>query len=221
MGPLLSTHPVARRHFGGVAALVVSLFCSLLIVLAFVLDFGGAELALLAAAYPMLISVPAAVVMLRNARIKETFELHEGGLARVRAGVRQAWTWDQVRAIDVTTRGTDLMCAVRFDDDELISFSGSDTDDSLAIHDALFEHRSDALEHRAKRERRAALVSAMSAITLAGAGGAGAAAWVFATTPKGEGAVHFGLAMFAVVGFATAVITGILLIAVLLAPRPD
>lgn len=32
----------------------------------------------------MLVSVPAAVVMLRNARIPETFELHEGGLARVR-----------------------------------------------------------------------------------------------------------------------------------------
>jgi hypothetical protein len=221
MGPLLSTHPVARRHFGGVAALVVSLFCSLLIVLAFVLDFGGAELALLAAVYPMLLSVPAAVVMLRNARIPETFELHEGGLARVRAGVRQAWTWDQVRAIDVTTRGTDLMCAVRFDDDEVISFSGLDTDDSLAIHDALFEHRSDALEHRAKRERRAPIVSVMSGITLAGLGGVGVAAWAFVHVPADEGTTLFGLAMFGVVGCATAVITGILLIAVLLAPRPD
>ncbi|MET9633042.1 hypothetical protein ABZX92_36855 [Lentzea sp. NPDC006480] len=128
MGPLLSTHPVHRRRFGGLVALTVSLICSLLVVLAFVLDFDGAQLALLAFAFPLLISVPAAVVMLRNSRLQETFELHEDGLARVRNGVRQAWTWNQVRALDLTPRGTDLVCAIRFDDDEVVSFSATDTD---------------------------------------------------------------------------------------------
>ena len=221
MGPLLSTHPVLRSHFGGVAALTVSLICSLLVVLAFVLDFDGAELALLAFAYPLLVSVPAAAVMLRNSRIRETFELHENGLARVRDGVRQAWTWDRVRAIDLTPRGTDLVCAVRFDDGELVRFSGMDTGDSLAIHDALGEHCLDALAQRAVPERRGPAAGALAAITLAGAGGAGLAMWVFSRTAESDGARHFGLAMIAAAGCATAIITAILLIAVLRAPRPD
>ncbi|HEX8866869.1 MAG TPA: hypothetical protein VF821_14520, partial [Lentzea sp.] len=217
MGPLLSTHPVLRRHFGGLVALTVSLICSLLVVLAFVLDADGAELALIAFAYPLLISVPAAVVMLRNSRVHETFELHEGGLARVRDGVRQAWTWNQVRAIDLTPRGTDLACAVRFDD-EVVTFSVADTDDGLAIADALGEHCVDALERPARTERR---VGAMAAITLAGAGGAALAIWVAFQTAEDEGATHFGLAMVAAAGFATAVVTGIALIAVLRVPRPE
>lgn len=221
MGPLLSTHPVLRRHFGGLAALVVSLVCSLLVVLAFVLDGDGAELALLAFVFPLLVSVPAAVVMLRNARIQETFELSEGGLSRVRDGVRQGWTWGQVRAIDLVERGTDLVCVVRFDDDELVRFSGLDTGDSLAIHDALGEHCVDALRRPARRERRTPAAGAMAGITLAGAGGAGAALWAFFQTGESDGGTHFGLAMIAAAGFATAVVTGIALVAVLPAPRPD
>src|SRR5688572_29759234 len=219
MGPLLSTHPVHRRHFGGLLALVVSLFCALLVVLAFLLDLGGAELALLGAAFPMLVSVPAAVVMLRNARIRETFELHEGGLARVRAGTRQAWTWDQVRAIDLTTQGADLMCTVRFDDGEVVRFSGLDTENSLAIHDALGEHCLEALTQRATKERRR--VGALAAITLVGAGGAAAALWTGLRTADPDGGTHFGLAMVAAAGFVTALVTGIALIAVLRTPRPD
>lgn len=219
MGLLLSTHPVLRRRFGGLVALTVSLICSLLLVAAFVLDLGGAELALLAAGYPMLVSVPAAVVLLRRARLRETFELHEGGLARVRAGVRQAWTWDQVHAVDLTTRGTELLCAVRFDDDVVVRFSAVDTEDGVAIVDALTAHRDDALQHPAVRDRRGPAVSAMAAVTLAGAGGAGAALWVALHTADPGGTTHFGLAMVAAAGFATAVVTGIPLIAVLRAPR--
>ncbi|WP_156213825.1 hypothetical protein [Lentzea aerocolonigenes] len=218
MGPLLSTHPVHRRRFGGLVALTVSLICSLLVVAAFVLDFDGAELALLAFAFPLLISVPAAVVMLRNSRIQEAFELHEGGLAQVRNGVRRAWEWDQVRAIDLTPRGTDLICAVRFDDDEVVGFSASDTDDGLAITDALGEHCADALRRPARTQRR---IGAMAAITLAGAGGAAAAIWAALQTVADDGGTHFGLAMVAVTGFVTAVITGVALIAVLRAPRPS
>ncbi|MDT7784596.1 MAG: hypothetical protein QOF58_3015 [Pseudonocardiales bacterium] len=217
MGPLLSTHPVHRRRFGGLVALTVSLICSLLAVLAFVLDFDGAELALLAFAFPLLVSVPAAVVMLRNSRIQETFELHENGLARVRNGVRQAWTWDQVRALDLTPRGTDLACAVRFDD-EVVEFSATDTDNGLALTDALGEHCEQALGRPARTQRR---IGAMAAITLAGAGGATAAIWAAVQTAADDGGRHFGLAMVAATGFVTAVITGVALIAVLRAPRPD
>jgi len=94
------------------------------------LDLGGAELAFLAAAFPLLISVPAAVKMLRNARTSVTYELHEGGLARVRNGVRQAWTWDQVKAIDTTTACQDLVCFVRFADGEVPRLSNADTGDA-------------------------------------------------------------------------------------------
>jgi hypothetical protein len=214
MGPLLSTHPVHRGRFGGLVALTISLFCSLLVVLAFVLDFDGAELALLAFAFPLLITVPAAVVMLRNSRIQETFELHEGGFARSRDGVRQAWTWDQVQALDLTPHG---MCAVRLPD-EVVTFSPSDTENGLALADALGQHCPHALAHPARTERR---VGAMAAITLAGAGGAAAAIWAASQTAESDGGTHFGLAMVAVTGFVTAVITGVLLIAVLRAPRPE
>ncbi len=140
------------------------------------------------------------------------------GLARVRAGTRQAWTWDQVRAIDLTTQGTDLMCTVRFDD-EVIRFSGLDTENSLAIHDALGEHCLEALKQPATKERRR--VGALTAITLAGAGGVAAALWTAMRTADPDGGTHFGLAMVAAAGFVTAVVTGIALIAVLRAPRPD
>jgi hypothetical protein len=200
-----------------VAALTVSLICSLLVALAFILDFDGAELALLAFAFPLLVSVPASAVMLRDSRVRETFELHENGLARVRNGVRQAWTWDQVRALDLTSRGTDLVCAVRFDDGEVVGFSAPDTEDGLALTDALGRHCAHALREPARTQRR---IGAIAAITLAGAGGAGVALWTFSRTAESDGGTHFGLAMVAAAGFATAVVTGTALIAVLRAPRP-
>ncbi|MFS8099142.1 hypothetical protein LFM09_18615 [Lentzea alba] len=214
MGPLLSTHPVARRHLGGLVALTISLVCSLLVVLAFVLDLGGAELALLAAAYPLLVSAPVAVGMLRNSAIRETFELHEGGLARVRSGVRKSWTWDRVRAIDLTAQGPDLVCAVRFDDGELIRFTSAETENSLAIHHALGEHCVEALERPARTDRSA---PALSVLTLAGAGGAAAAICTAFQIDDPE--TQFGLVVVAIGGSVTAVITGILLGAVLLGPR--
>ena len=38
----------------------------------------------------MLISVPAAITMLRNAATPETYELYEGGMARIRKSVKLA-----------------------------------------------------------------------------------------------------------------------------------
>ncbi|MET9633307.1 hypothetical protein ABZX92_38200, partial [Lentzea sp. NPDC006480] len=112
---------------------------------------------------------------------------------------------------------TDLVCAIRFDDDEVVSFSATDTDDSLAITGALAVHCEQALGRPAGTQRR---IGAMAAITLAGAGGATTAVWAAFQTPESAGGTHFGLAMVAVTGFVTAVITGTALIAVVRAPRP-
>lgn len=223
MGPLLSTHPVGlhRRRPLGVAAAVVALISSLLLVLMFLVDLDGGQYALLFAAYPLLISVPAAVVLLRP-RVPETFELHEGGLAHIRAGHRRAWTWAQVRAIDVlqsgpvSRRGAGLDCTIRFDDGEVVRFDGF-TENAGEIAAALGEHCAAAARERVRPQRLGRTVAVLGGVTVVGAG---VATWAMLRIPQvADGGDQFGLAMLAVACVVPALISLILLISVLVTGR--
>jgi hypothetical protein len=78
MGPVRSTHPVAtgRRRVLGRVSLIVALVSALLLALMFVIDLGGAQYALIFAAFPFLLAAPASVVLLRKARTPEVIELY-------------------------------------------------------------------------------------------------------------------------------------------------
>ena len=224
MGPLRSTHTVAtdRRRVLGRVLLIVALVSALLLVLMFVIDLGGAQYALIFAAFPFLIAAPASVVLLRKARKPEVIELYEGGLAHVVGSLRREWTWDQVKAIDVAERGTysytgsDIDCTIRFDDRNLLHFSGL-TENSREIVAALGTHCAAAAREPVRKAHKARAAAILGSITLVGGG---VATWAVLTTPSiAEGGDQFGLAMLAVACVVPALISLILLISVLLTGR--
>lgn len=226
MGPLQSTHPVAthRRRTLGLVTLTVALVSALLLVLMLVVDLGGAEYALVLAAFPLLFAAPAAVVLLRKARRPELIELYEGGLAHVLAGTRRAWTWEQVKAIDVTERGaysytgSDIDCTIRFDDGALLYFSGL-TENSRVVVGALGTHCAAAAREPIRKRHKARAVVVLGSVTLVGGG---VAAWAFSTSARTvdpDGSTHIGLAMLAVACVVPAVISLILLVSVLVTGR--
>lgn len=226
MGPLESTHPVAvhRRRTLGLLALTVTLVCSLLLVLMFLIDLGGAEYALLVAALPLLVAAPAATVLLRKARTPELIELYEGGIAHVLGGVRRAWTWQQVRAIDVTERGpgsytgSDIDCTIRFDDGALVHFTGL-TENSRVILGALGTHCAAAAREPVRKQVKGRAEAVLGAIVLAGGG---VATWAVLTgmdTIDPDGSTHIRLAFIALVCAVPAFIAAILLVAVLATGR--
>ena len=224
MGQLLSSHPVAtdRRRVLGRVSLIVALVSALLLVLMFVIDLDGAQYALIFAAFPLLIAGPAAVVLLRKARAPEVIELYDGGIAHVLGGTRRSWTWEQVRAIDVVERGeysytgSDLDCTIRFDDGQLLHFSGL-TQDSRVIVGALGTHCAAAAREPVRKAYKARAVAVLGGITLAGGGVATWAFFTAADTP--DGGDQFGLAILAVACVVPAVISLILLISVLVTGR--
>ncbi|NGY64870.1 hypothetical protein G7043_38745 [Lentzea sp. NEAU-D13] len=224
MGQLLSSHPVAtdRRRVLGRVLLIVALVSALLLVLMFVIDLGGAQYALIFAAFPLLLAAPASAVLLRKARVPEVIELYDGGIAHVLGGTRRSWTWEQVRAIDVAERGehsytgSDLDCAIRFDDGQLLHFSGL-TQDSRVIVGALGRHCAAAAREPVRKAYKARAVAILGGITLVGGG---VATWAFFTVPHtADGGDQFGLAMLAVACVVPAVISLILLISVLVTGR--
>lgn len=224
MGQLLSSHPVAtgRRRVLGRVLLIVALVSALLLVLMFVIDLGGAQYALVFAAFPLLLAGPAAVVLLRKARAPEVIELYDGGIAHVLGGTRRSWTWEQVRAIDVAERGeysytgSDLDCTIRFDDGQLLHFSGL-TQDSRVIVGALGTHCAAAAREPVRRKYKARAVAVLGGITLVGGG---VAAWALSTVPDtADGGDQFGLAMLGVACVVPAVISLILLVSVLVTGR--
>lgn len=224
MGQLLSSHLVAtdRRRVLGRVCLIVALVSALLLVLMFVIDLGGAQYALIFAAFPLLIAGPAAVVLLRKARTPELIELYDGGIAHVLGGTRRSWTWEQVRAIDVAERGeysytgSDIDCTVRFDDGQLLHFSGL-TQDSRVIVGALGTHCAAAAREPVRKAHKARAAAILGGITLVGGG---VATWAFFTVPHTpDGGDQFGLAMLAVACVVPAVISLILLISVLVTGR--
>jgi hypothetical protein len=224
MSTLRSTHPVAtdRRRVLGRVLLVVALVSALLLALMFVIDLGGAQYALIFAAFPLLLAAPASVVLLRKARTPEVIELHDDGIAHVLGGLRRSWTWDQVRAIDVAERdkysytGSDLDCTVRFADGRMLHFGGL-TEDSRAIVSALRTHCLDATREPVRKKYKGRAAAILGSITLVGGG---VATWAFFTVPgTPDGGDQFGLAMLAVACVVPAVISLILLIAVLVTGR--
>ncbi|WP_086661649.1 hypothetical protein [Lentzea kentuckyensis] len=224
MGTLLSSHPVAtdRRRVLGRVLLIVALASALLLTLMFVVDLGGAQYALVFAAFPLLLAGPAAVVLLRKARTPEVIELYDGGIAHVLGGTRRSWTWEQVRAIDVAERGeysytgSDLDCTIRFDDGRLLHFSGL-TQDSRVIVGALGTHCAAAAREPVRTKYKGRAAAVLGSITLVGGG---VAAWAITAVPHtGEGGDQFGLAMLAVACVVPAVISLILLISVLVTGR--
>ncbi|MGW6928656.1 hypothetical protein ACWGE0_01250 [Lentzea sp. NPDC054927] len=224
MGQLRSTHPVAtdRRRVLGRVSLVVALASALLLVLMFVIDLGGAQYALIFAAFPFLLAAPASVVLLRKARTPELIELYDDGIAHVLGGVRRSWTWDQVRAIDVAERGehsytgSDLDCTIRFADGNLLHFNGL-TENSREIIGALGTHCLDAANEPVRKKHKARAATILGSITLVGGG---VATWAFFTVPSTpDGGDQFGLAMLAVACVVPAVISLILLISVLVTGR--
>ncbi|MFI6102204.1 hypothetical protein ACIA8G_42200 [Lentzea sp. NPDC051213] len=223
MGPLVSTHPVGlkRRRPLGLAAVAMALISALLLVLMFFIDLNGFQYVLVFAAYPLLISTPIAITMLRP-RVPQTFELYEGGLAHVRDGRRREWTWEQVRAIDVlqngpiSRSGAGIDCTVRFDDGEVVRFDGF-TENAGEIAGALGDHCAEAARVPVRPQRLGRLVTVLGGITV---GGAGVATWAILTVPHtAEGGDQFGLAMLAVACVVPAVISLILLISVLVHAR--
>ncbi|WP_112268393.1 hypothetical protein [Lentzea terrae] len=222
MGPLLSTHPVDlhRRRPLGVAAAAVALISSLLLVLMFLIDLDGVQYVLLFAGYPLLISAPAAFLLLRP-RAPETFELHEGGLAHLRGGDRREWRWEQVRAITVVQNGpvsrsgAGVLCTIRFEDGEVVRFDGS-TENGGEIAAALGENCAEAAREDVNPRWRPRAVAVLGGVTVIGAGVATWAAVRFPQTAEGG---QFGLAMLAIVCGAPAVISLILLISVLVTGR--
>ncbi|GGU13810.1 hypothetical protein [Lentzea flava] len=224
MGPLRSTHVVAngRRRVLGRVLLIVALASALLLALMFVIDLGGAQYALVFAAFPLLIAGPAAVVLLRKAGKPEVIELYEDGLAHEFGGVRREWTWDQVTAVDVAERGTysytgsDIDCTIRFDDGALLHFTGL-TQDSRVIVAALGTHCAAAAREPVRKQVKGRAVAVLGSITLVGGG---VAAWAMSAVPgTPDGGDQFGLAMLAVACVVPAVISLILLIAVLVTGR--
>lgn len=194
----------------------MSVLCSLLLVAMAVVDLHGAEYALLLAVFPLMFAAPSAAVLLRQAaRGDEVFELYEGGLAHTVGGVRRSWTWDQVRAIDVSERGpgsltgSDVDCAIRFDDGELVRFTGL-TQDCREIIGALGVHRADAASEPARQPNQRRAVTVLSLITLACAG---TATWAITSTAGStDGEANFGFAMLAVVCAVTGFFSGLFLL---------
>ncbi|GAB2837635.1 hypothetical protein [Lentzea nigeriaca] len=224
MGPLQSTHVVAtdRRRVMGRVLLVVALVSALLLVLMFVIDLDGAQYALIFAAFPLLIAGPAAVVLLRKAGKPEVIEVYESGLAHEFGGVRRAWTWDQVKAVDVAERGTysytgsDIDCTIRFADGALLHFTGL-TQDSRVIVAALGTHCAAAAREPIRKHVKGRAAAVLGPITLVGGG---ITAWAISTIPgTPDGGDQFGLAMLAVACVVPAVISLILLISVLVTGR--
>jgi hypothetical protein len=204
-----------------VVAAVVALISSLLLVMMFLVDLDGAQYALLFAGYPLLISAPAAILLLRP-RAPETFELHEGGLAHLRGGQRRAWAWEQVRAITVlqngpvSRSGAGIHCAIRFDDGEVVRFDGL-TENAGEIAAALGDNCAEAAREDVNPRWRLRAVAVLGSVTVIGAG---VATWAALRVPQtAQGGDQFGLAMLAVACVAPAVISLILLISVLVTGR--
>jgi hypothetical protein len=228
MGRLLSTHSVdtGRRRVLGRVMLIVALVSALLLAAMFVIDLGGAQYALVVAVFPLLIAGPAAVVLLRRSGGPELIELYEHGLAHHYGGVRREWTWDQVEAVDVAERGatsyptsytgSDPGCTIRFADGALLHFTGL-TENSRTIVAALAAHCPAAARVPVRRAHKARAAAVLGGVTLAGGG---VAAWAMLTvshTPGGGD--QSGPAMLAVACVVPAVISLILLIAVLVTGR--
>ncbi|MET9225951.1 hypothetical protein [Lentzea sp. NPDC003310] len=215
MGSLISTHAVdtGRRHALGRVAVAIALACAVLLALAFVLDLDGAQYGLLAAVVPLLVAAPAAAVLLRKARRPEVVELHDDGIAHVFGGVRRQWAWDEVAALDIAERGYDAGvdpdCTIRFADGALLHVSGR-TENSRVIVAALDRHCADATRRPVRRPHKARAAAVLAVIALAGGG---AAAWVVLTNPAG------GLAVLGVAAAVPAVVSLILLVAVLVTGR--
>ncbi|MGW4211036.1 hypothetical protein ACWEIJ_23805 [Lentzea sp. NPDC004789] len=224
MGPLLSTHSVdtGRRRVLGRVLLVVALASAVLLAAMFVIDLRGAQYTLVFAVFPLLIAGPAAVVLLRGSGRPELIELYQDGLAHHFGGVRREWTWDQVAAVDVTERGvssytgSDLGCTIRFSDGALLHFTGL-TENGRAIVAALARYCPAAARVPVRKAHKARAAAVLGGVTLAGGGVATWAMLTVARTPGGGD--QFGLAMLAVACVVPAVISLILLIAVLVTGR--
>ncbi|CRK60579.1 hypothetical protein [Alloactinosynnema sp. L-07] len=198
-------------------ALIVSLLCLLLLAGMTVFDLGGVEYMALFALYPLAITGRVAVVMLRPAaRIPETFELYEGGIAQVLGSERRAWMWEQVRAIDVVQhgpinpKGAGVDCRIRFDDGVIVRVTGS-TADCPAILAALGTHCIEATRETLRPHGLRRTVMVLGTVTLVGAGVATWAVFKSYDTLDEDGSSHFGLAMLAAVCVVPAFISAITL----------
>lgn len=225
MGPLVSTHPVdleARQGLGRLALGGALLFLLPLIAM-LVVDLDGFEYAALLALLPFTPLALIAWMGLRpGARVPETYEVHEGGIAQVKGGVRRSWTWERVRAVRMMTSGGPagevVRCSVQFDDGVVLGLSNSAADfPDLLV--ALGEHCPEAIRSPAPPSDLRRSVLLLGAIT---AVGAGVATWsvlrVFATADE-TGGSQFGLAMLAVVCAVPAVFSAVLLVTTVVTNR--
>ncbi|MDX3659399.1 hypothetical protein PV646_19015 [Streptomyces sp. ID05-26A] len=225
MGPLVSTHPVDLEHRRSLAQLALGgalLFLLPLIAMLFV-DLDGLEYAGLLFLLPFTpLALIAALGLRPGARVPETYELHEGGIAQVKGGVRRSWTWERVQAVRMQTSGRPsgevVRCSVQFDDGVTLGL-GNSAADFPALLAALGEHCQEAIRRPLRPHSLRRSVLGLSAVTVVGAG---VATWavlrVFAVADE-TGGTQFGLAMLAVVSAVPAVFGAVLLVTTVVTNR--